>query len=54
VLAIITSAERELMDVRCSGFKEEGRRRKANWQSGKWEDIIYMGILEEEYFSLSE
>lgn len=28
---------------------EEGRKRKANWVDGKWEDIIFMAILEEEW-----
>lgn len=32
-----------------SGLVEEGRKRKANWIDGKWEDIVFMGILEEEW-----
>ncbi|KAG9312409.1 acyl-CoA N-acyltransferase [Chiua virens] len=31
------------------GFREEGRKRRGNWAEGKWEDIIYMGVLEEEW-----
>jgi len=31
------------------GFVEEGRRRKSNWVDGRWTDIIYMGILEDEW-----
>ncbi|KDQ53666.1 hypothetical protein JAAARDRAFT_136698 [Jaapia argillacea MUCL 33604] len=31
------------------GFREEGRKRKANWVDGKWEDIIQMGLLEDEW-----
>ncbi|KAF9046328.1 acyl-CoA N-acyltransferase [Panaeolus papilionaceus] len=33
------------------GFSEEGRKRKANFFDGKWVDSIYMGLLEEEWFS---
>jgi RimJ/RimL family protein N-acetyltransferase len=31
------------------GFVEEGRYRMANFQDGKWTDLIHMGILEEEW-----
>ena len=31
------------------GFKECGRRRQANRHNGKWRDIIFMDILEEEF-----
>ncbi|KAF5373893.1 hypothetical protein D9758_000790 [Tetrapyrgos nigripes] len=31
------------------GFIEEGRKRKCNWVNGRWEDIISMGILEDEW-----
>jgi RimJ/RimL family protein N-acetyltransferase len=33
----------------CRGFVEEGRERKANYQDGKWWDIVSMGILEEDW-----
>lgn len=33
----------------CRGFIEEGRRRKSTWVNGKWEDLIAMGILEDEW-----
>ncbi|KAJ3515383.1 hypothetical protein NLJ89_g1792 [Agrocybe chaxingu] len=33
------------------GFVEEGRKRKANFFNGEWQDSIYMGILEEEWFA---
>jgi RimJ/RimL family protein N-acetyltransferase len=32
-----------------SGFVEEGRERRANFQDGRWWDMISMGILEEEW-----
>ncbi|KAF9243134.1 hypothetical protein BU15DRAFT_86539 [Melanogaster broomeanus] len=28
---------------------KEGRKRRGNWAEGHWEDIIYMGILQEEW-----
>ncbi|KAF5392832.1 hypothetical protein D9757_000990 [Collybiopsis confluens] len=31
------------------GFVQEGVQRKANWIGGKWEDVIWMGILEEDW-----
>jgi len=34
------------------GFLEEGRKRGGNWAEGHWEDIIYMGVLEEEWAAL--
>jgi hypothetical protein len=34
-----------------SGFVEEGRKRKHNFQDGKWWDIVHMGILDEEWKS---
>jgi L-amino acid N-acyltransferase YncA len=32
-----------------SGFVEEGRERRYNWDDGKWLDLILMTILEEEW-----
>ncbi|KAG1727139.1 acyl-CoA N-acyltransferase [Suillus lakei] len=31
------------------GFKEEGRKRRANWVDGHWEDGLSMGVLDEEW-----
>lgn len=31
------------------GFKHEGTKRRANWAEGHWEDLLYMGILEDEW-----
>lgn len=33
----------------CSGFIEEGRMRKCNWIGGRWDDIILMSILQDEW-----
>lgn len=35
-----------------SGFVQEGRLRKHLWRSGKWLDLIQMGILKEEWEEL--
>jgi RimJ/RimL family protein N-acetyltransferase len=32
-----------------SGFVEERRERKYNWDDGKWLDLIFMAILEKEW-----
>jgi RimJ/RimL family protein N-acetyltransferase len=37
--------------IRCyqkAGFREEGRRQKAHFRDGKWQDQIIMGILGDE------
>ncbi|KAG1758588.1 acyl-CoA N-acyltransferase [Suillus occidentalis] len=31
------------------GFKEEGRKRRANWVDGHWEDSLSMGVLDDEW-----
>lgn len=31
------------------GFKEEGRKRRANWVDGHWEDALSMGVLDDEW-----
>ncbi|EIN12903.1 acyl-CoA N-acyltransferase [Punctularia strigosozonata HHB-11173 SS5] len=36
------------------GFVEEGRSRKSNWQDGKWQDVVYMGLLEEEWLASAQ
>jgi RimJ/RimL family protein N-acetyltransferase len=33
----------------CSGFVEEGGKRKANWVDGHWADNVLMEILQEEW-----
>jgi RimJ/RimL family protein N-acetyltransferase len=32
-----------------SGFKEEGVRRRGNLVDGHWEDIVSMGVLDDEW-----
>lgn len=34
------------------GFVIEGRKRKANWADGGWEDILEMAVLEDEWAAL--
>ncbi|KAF9073489.1 acyl-CoA N-acyltransferase [Rhodocollybia butyracea] len=36
------------------GFVEEGVDRKANWADGRWQDLIRMAILEEEWAALKQ
>ncbi|KAJ3879983.1 acyl-CoA N-acyltransferase [Lentinula edodes] len=36
------------------GFVEEGRQRKANWSGGKWQDVVLMAILDEEWAASRE
>ncbi|KAA1471815.1 acyl-CoA N-acyltransferase [Dentipellis sp. KUC8613] len=36
------------------GFVEEGRKRKGTFVQGKWEDLILLGILDEEYWAKHE
>jgi hypothetical protein len=36
-----------------SGFAEEGRDREANFQDGRWWDVVRMGILEKEWTAKS-
>ncbi|KIK69567.1 hypothetical protein GYMLUDRAFT_79693 [Collybiopsis luxurians FD-317 M1] len=31
------------------GFVQEGIQRKSNWSEGNWNDVIFMGILDEEW-----
>ena len=40
-----------ILDI--SGFVTEGRKRKANWADGGWEDVLDMAILEEEWMARS-
>ncbi|KAH7927679.1 acyl-CoA N-acyltransferase [Leucogyrophana mollusca] len=34
------------------GFQIEGRKRRANWVEGKWEDLLSMGVLDQEWAAL--
>jgi RimJ/RimL family protein N-acetyltransferase len=43
--------ERALRCYRACGFVEEGRLRRHAWINGAYEDVIYMGILREEFLS---
>jgi RimJ/RimL family protein N-acetyltransferase len=41
--------ERAIRSYRASGFKEEGRLRQHVWSNGKYIDLVYMGILRDEW-----
>ena len=47
-MGICNAKDRYLSPGR-SGFVEEGRVRKYNWDDGKWSDLVLMVILEEEW-----
>lgn len=36
------------------GFVEEGRKRQSNWVNGAWEDVLSMGLLENEWHILAD
>jgi RimJ/RimL family protein N-acetyltransferase len=44
-------ATRMILNLMLRGFVEEGRIREANFQDGKWWDVINMGILAREWQS---
>jgi RimJ/RimL family protein N-acetyltransferase len=48
---LTTSAgnERALRAYRACGFAEEGRQRQHVWVDGRYQDLVYMGILREEW-----
>ncbi len=52
-LTTISSNERALRCYRACGFVEEGRLRQHAWDAGKYVDLVYMGILREEWESLN-
>ena len=41
----------DVTDPSTSGFVEEGRKRKAIWIGGKWEDLVEFGMLDEEWLA---
>ncbi len=44
--------ERGIRAYRACGFVEEGRLRQHVWNDGKYEDLVHMGILREEWQKL--
>ncbi|KAJ3754414.1 acyl-CoA N-acyltransferase [Lentinula raphanica] len=52
-LLVFSGNERAISLYKKVGFLEEGRKRKVNWIDGQWEDMIYMGILKEEWETAS-
>ncbi|KAI0041579.1 acyl-CoA N-acyltransferase [Auriscalpium vulgare] len=50
-LTVLQGNKRAVSLYEKSGFVHEGARRKANWVDGAWEDVINMGMLEEDYFA---
>ncbi|KAF9005776.1 acyl-CoA N-acyltransferase [Hymenopellis radicata] len=48
-LSVFGGNPRAIDLYRRMGFKQEGVKRTANWNHGKWEDIVFMAILDEEW-----
>ena len=48
-LRVFSFNERAIKLYKSMGFVEEGRAREALFRFGKWHDIIYMGILQQEF-----
>jgi RimJ/RimL family protein N-acetyltransferase len=48
-LSVNGSNERAIRAYRASGFVEEGRLRAHVWSQGRYEDLVYMGVLREEW-----
>ena len=53
-LNTMNSNERALRCYRACGFKEEGRLREHNWSNGRYHDVVYLGILREEWESQND
>ncbi|KAG1854860.1 acyl-CoA N-acyltransferase, partial [Suillus subluteus] len=48
-LTVLEGNEAAIAVYKKIGFKEEGRKRRANWIDGHWEDSLSMGVLDEEW-----
>jgi RimJ/RimL family protein N-acetyltransferase len=48
-LSVNGNNERAIRAYRASGFTEEGRLRAHVWTQGRYEDLVQMGILDEEW-----
>ncbi|VDB97473.1 unnamed protein product [Peniophora sp. CBMAI 1063] len=53
-LAVFESNKRAVSLYKKIGFVQEGIRRRARYGHGRWEDIIIMGMLDEEFFRRDE
>jgi RimJ/RimL family protein N-acetyltransferase len=40
--------ERAIRAYQVAGFREEGRLRQHAWSNGRYDDVVYMGVLREE------
>jgi RimJ/RimL family protein N-acetyltransferase len=52
VLTVNGNNERAIRSYRASGFVEEGRLRRHVWSNGEYIDLIYMGVLRDEWQKL--
>ncbi|UCD18023.1 MAG: GNAT family N-acetyltransferase [Candidatus Zixiibacteriota bacterium] len=52
MLGVLSFNQRAISCYRKVGFKEIGRRRKARLINGRWYDLVYMDMLNEEFESI--
>jgi len=50
-LFVFSSNSRAIYLYENVGFKHEGRKREALWKEGKWVDMVWMGLLSDEYYA---
>jgi diamine N-acetyltransferase len=50
-LRVYAYNERGQRSYKKIGFVEEGRMREAHFRHGAWHDVVYMGILADEFFA---
>ncbi|VDC04492.1 unnamed protein product [Peniophora sp. CBMAI 1063] len=48
-LKVFQSNARAIALYKSAGFVQEGVKRRARWSDGKWEDVILMGIVEDDF-----
>ena len=48
-LTVNSTNERAIRSYNSCGFVQEGRLRRHTWNDGKYVDLIYMGVLKEEW-----
>ncbi len=53
-LAVNGDNERAIRSYQACGFVEEGRLRQHVWSAGQYIDLVYMGVLREEWFTASK
>jgi RimJ/RimL family protein N-acetyltransferase len=52
-LRVLGTNERGIRAYRAAGFVEEGRQRRHVWSAGRYVDLVFMGVLREEWPGLA-